>query len=203
MIEVALPEALTDIARTDPEVVVFGCTSAGALGGLEHDAGVARDFGARVIGLDFAAEMLRGAQRRGIAAGFVQGDAERMPLPDGAVTVVTCGFALRNFASLERALREMARVLVPGGRLALVEVDRPERAWIRAAHSAYFDRWVPRLGGWLSDPEAYRYLPDSTAYLPEAPKLQALLERVGFEAVRKRRFLLGAAQLLVAERRER
>jgi len=156
--------------------------------------------GARVLGLDFSAEMLRSASHRRVGAALVRADAEHLPLPDAAFTVVTCGFALRNFASLERALAEMARVLAPGGRLALVEVDRPEVAWLRAAHSLYFDRVVPRLGAWLSDREAYRYLPDSTAYLPDARKLRGMLEGVGFQAVHKQRFLLGAAQLLVARR---
>jgi len=156
--------------------------------------------GAGVVGLDFSAEMLRVARRRRVDAALVRADAERLPHPDAAFTVVTCGFALRNFASLQCALAEMARVLASGGHLALVEVDRPSATWLRAAHSLYFDRVVPRLGAWLSDREAYRYLPASTAYLPEAAKLCGMLEGLGFEAVRRRRFLLGAAQLLVARR---
>ena len=156
--------------------------------------------GARVIGVDFAREMLRGAVRRGIPSDWVQGEASGLPFPDASVDVATCGFALRNFSSLEAAMAELARVLRPGGRLALIEVDRPEHAWIGAAHSLYFDRVVPAIGGLLSDRDAYRYLPESTSYLPPAPELRALLERVGFGAVRKRRFLLGAAQLLVARK---
>ena len=160
----------------------------------------ASDRGATVVGVDFSREMLRGAMRRGIASAWVQGDAEGLPVPDGSVDVATCGFALRNFASLETAMAELARVLRPGGRLALIEVDRPDQAWIGAAHSLYFDRVVPAIGGWLSDRDAYRYLPESTSYLPPADELRAMLERVGFEGVAKRRFLLGAAQMITARR---
>jgi demethylmenaquinone methyltransferase/2-methoxy-6-polyprenyl-1,4-benzoquinol methylase len=152
-------------------------------------------LGARVVGIDFAGEMLRGARRRGIEVGFVQGDAEALPLPDASVDVVSCGFALRNFASLDTALDEVVRVLRPGGRIALLEVDRPDTAWIGAAHSFYFDRVVPAIGGLLSDREAYRYLPESTTYLPSAQRFQEMLAARGLVRVERRRFLLGAAQL--------
>lgn len=156
--------------------------------------------GARVVGVDFAPAMLRVARRRGIGAWWVLGDAAALPVPDGWASVATCGFALRNFAALEGSLCEMARILAPAGRLAILEVDRPSQAVLRRAHSLYFDQLVPRLGGWLSDREAYRYLPDSTAYLPSADELRALLQRSGFEDVRRRVLLLGSAQLVTARR---
>ena len=158
--------------------------------------------GARVVGVDVAREMLRGAQRRGVPAGLARADVESLPLADGAAAAVVCGFALRNFPALPPALAEMARVLRPGARLVVVEVDRPETPWVRSLHGLWFDRAVPRLGAWLADAEAYRYLPRSTAYLPPPAELRTLLEKAGFEQVRKRRLLLGAAQILVAQRRE-
>ena len=156
----------------------------------------AADRGAYVVGVDFAGEMLRSARSRGVECSFVQADAAALPFPDAWATTLVCGFALRNFSSLPDVLGEMARVLRPGGRLALVEVDRPSSSWIRAAHGLYFDRVVPRVGGWLSDRDAYAYLPQSTAYLPEASELRALLEKSGFQQVQKHRLLLGAAQIL-------
>jgi len=157
--------------------------------------------GARVVGTDFAGEMLRAARARTGEIPFAQGDGAALPFASGAATVLTCGFALRNFVSLPEVLGEMARVLAPGGRLALIEVDRPGSSVIRAGHSLYFDRVVPKLGAWLSDRDAYAYLPQSTSYLPEASELRALLEARGFERVAKRRLLLGAAQILTAVRR--
>lgn len=111
--------------------------------------------GARVIGVDFAGEMLRGAQRRAVPAELVQGDGARLPLPDASISAAVCGFALRNFVSLPAVFTELARVLRPGGRVALLDVDRPRARLVRAGHSFYFDRVVPWIGGILSDRDAY------------------------------------------------
>ena len=127
----------------------------------------------------------------------------RYPCPTRYASVISCGFALRNFASLPEVLGEMARLLESGGRLALLEVDRPSLAVVRAAHSLYFDRVVPRIGGWLSDRAAYTYLPRSTAYLPDAPELAALIADAGFREVRRRPLLLGSAQIITAIRADR
>ncbi len=157
--------------------------------------------GATATGVDFAGAMLRRALERRACNRLVQADAQVLPFADASADVVTCGFALRNFVSLAEVFAECARVLRPGGRLALLEVDRPRSALVRAGHSLYFDRIVPQIGGLLSDRAAYRYLPQSTRYLPAEPTLLAMIERAGFTGVRKHGFLLGTAQLLVAERK--
>ena len=113
---------------------------------------------------------------------------------------MTCGFALRNFVSLPDVFAEMARVLAPGGRLALLDVDRPASRPVRVAHSFYFDRVVPRIGGWLSDRAANAYLPESTCYLPPAPELGRQLGAAGFERCCRRSLLLGTAQIWTAAR---
>jgi demethylmenaquinone methyltransferase/2-methoxy-6-polyprenyl-1,4-benzoquinol methylase len=158
--------------------------------------------GAHVVGVDFSFEMLAAARRRGIQAALFQADGEALPLPDEWAAVVTCGFALRNFVSLPNVFREIARVLEPGGRIAFIEVDRPRPALIRAAHSLYFDRVVPLIGGLLSDRSAYSYLPKSTVYLPPTRELLALLEDAGFEQVEHRSLLLGAAQIVTGIRKK-
>ncbi len=186
--------ALEAVAAGPGDLVVDVATGTGDV------AALAAERGARVIGLDSAREMLRGAQRRRISACLVQGDAERIPLPDGSATVIVCGFSLRNFVSLPAVLAEMARLLAPGGRLALLDVDVPRSRLVRAGHGVYFGKLVPRIGALLSDRAAYRYLPRSVSYLPDRAALLGLLSRAGFEGVSHRPLLLGTAQLLVARR---
>jgi demethylmenaquinone methyltransferase/2-methoxy-6-polyprenyl-1,4-benzoquinol methylase len=161
---------------------------------------LAAERGARVAGIDFALQMLRSARERGLDCALVQGDAEWLPFCSGSVDVVTCGFALRNFVSLEAVMREIARILKPGGRVALIDVDRPSWAPLRAAHSLYFDRLVPLIGGIVSDQAAYRYLPQSTAYLPPPDELKSMLSASGFLDVDREILLLGSAQILTGIR---
>ena len=161
---------------------------------------LAQQRGARVVGVDFALQMLRYGRARGFDLDSVQGDGEWLPFRTASADVVTCGFALRNFVSLEAVLREIARVLKPGGRYALIDVDRPRWGPLRAAHSLYFDRVVPLIGGLVSDRQAYRYLPQSTAYLPAPEALESMLLRSGFVAVEREVVLLGSAQILTGKR---
>lgn len=133
-------------------------------------------------------------------APLVQADALALPVAAGVADGITCGFALRNVADLDRLLSEFARVLRPGGRIALLEVARPRRGLVRAVHHLYFHRVVPVIGGLLSDRDAYRYLPRSTAYLPSGPHLLSMLERAGFSDCSIRPVGLGAAQIITGSR---
>ena len=157
--------------------------------------------GARVVGIDFAGNMLVGASRRRIRATFIQADANALPLPPAAVSVVLSGFALRNFVSIPRALQEAARVLKPGGRLALLEVDTPRQPLLKWGHGFYFQRIVPVLGGLISDRKSYCYLPRSVVYLPEEAELLQMVRAAAFEQVVKTRLSGGVAQLITAVRR--
>jgi demethylmenaquinone methyltransferase/2-methoxy-6-polyprenyl-1,4-benzoquinol methylase len=147
----------------------------------------------RPVGADFSAGMLSVARTD---APLVRADALSLPVPDDAIDGVTCGFALRNFSSLEGFFAETRRVLRPGGRFAFLDVAEPEQALLRAGHHFYFRKVVPFVGGLLSDRAAYAYLPASTVYLPPPARLVAMLRAHGFTAVRRATFGLGAAQLL-------
>ena len=157
--------------------------------------------GARVMGVDFARNMLVGATRRRIKADFIQADANALPLPPASVSVVLSGFALRNFVSIPNALQESARILKPGGRLALLEVDTPRNSLLKWGHGFYFQRLVPILGGLISDRKSYLYLPRSVVYLPEEAELLAMVRAAGFEQVVKQNLSGGVAQLITAVRR--
>ena len=155
-----------------------------------------------MIGLDFAGEMLRGAQTAGRARRvFVQGDGT-LPAAAQRSFDQTRWYAASPCATSWRSspvFEELARVLAPGGRVALLDVDRPTQPLLRAGFSFYFDRVVPLVGGLLSDRQAYAYLPQSTVYLPPAPELCETLSKAGFANVQHRRMLLGSAQLLTGE----
>jgi demethylmenaquinone methyltransferase/2-methoxy-6-polyprenyl-1,4-benzoquinol methylase len=156
-----------------------------------------RRAGLRAVGVDLSFGMLAVAPT---PAPLVQADVTRLPVPDGAVDGVTCGFALRNLVDLDGFFAEAARVIRPGGRLAVLEVAEPERALMRAGHGLYFNRVVPVVGGMLSDGAAYRYLPRSVAYLPDTTELLIRLAEPGFQQVERTLLGGGAAQLLTATR---
>jgi demethylmenaquinone methyltransferase/2-methoxy-6-polyprenyl-1,4-benzoquinol methylase len=155
------------------------------------------DLGLRPIGVDMSFGMLAAART---GAPLVQADALRMPVADRAVDGVTCGFALRNFRELPPFFAELARAVRPAGRIALLEVAEPANPVLRWGHGIYFGKVVPVIGGLLSDPAAYRYLPKSTAYLPEPDVMLQMLADAGFEQVERTLLSTGIAQLVTATR---
>ena len=173
---------------------------------------VLRRAGLRPVGVDRSAGMLAAA--RHAAAGragapLVRGDALRLPFRSGSVDGIVCGFALRNFEALPPVLTECARVLRPGGRVSLLEVDTPDSAVLRLGHRVWFGSVVPVVGAALAGTsrvgrerarDAYRYLPRSVAYLPPPVELNGLLEAAGLTGVRRHRLNGGIAQLLTGTR---
>ena len=188
-------EAVASLGVGEASVVVdLGCGT----GDLCADTAA---VGAHVIGVDLSAGMLVRAAGRLPACTFVRADAACLPLPDAGCDAAVSGFALRNFASVPGVLDEVARVIRPGGRLAILEVDVPRSAPMRAAFDLYFGRVVPAMGRLVSQGYAYEYLASSLVYLPTDEELTGMLERSGFEDVAKRSFVAGVAQLVTATRR--
>jgi demethylmenaquinone methyltransferase / 2-methoxy-6-polyprenyl-1,4-benzoquinol methylase len=153
--------------------------------------------GYRPVGFDFSAGMLAAA---GVAAPLVQADGLALPVRTGSALGLVCGFALRNVVDIGALFDEFARALGHGGRLAILEVAEPRSPVLRAGHHVYFHHVVPVVGGLLSDGKAYRWLPESTAYLPAPEELRAMLRRRGFDDVGTQRLGLGAAQLITGTR---
>jgi demethylmenaquinone methyltransferase / 2-methoxy-6-polyprenyl-1,4-benzoquinol methylase len=149
------------------------------------------------VGVDLSFGMLAAART---TAPLAQGDALRLPVRDRAVDGVTCGFALRNLVDLAPLWDELARIVRPGGRIALLEVATPPNAVLRWGHGVYFGKVVPWIGALLSDPAAYRYLPRSVAYLPPPDEMLAMIAKAGFDGVDRRLLSGGIAQLITGTR---
>jgi demethylmenaquinone methyltransferase/2-methoxy-6-polyprenyl-1,4-benzoquinol methylase len=157
---------------------------------------VALKSGFRCIGVDLSFEMLAAAHS--LSAPLVEADATCLPLADACIAGVVSGFALRNFTDQRAVLFEIARVLIPGGRLAILEVDRPRHAVIRIGHRIWFNHVVPKIGAIFSVAAAYRYLPQSVTYLPSPAALAEMLGDSGFETIERRQLQGGLAQIVTA-----
>lgn len=154
--------------------------------------------GYQPIGCDFSAGMLRAGHSH---APLVRADALALPVRSAAVDGVVCGFALRNFTDVAVFLDECARVLRAGGRFAALDAAQPEHRLARVGHDVWFRRIVPWVGARLSgEAAAYRYLPESTAYLPEPEALREMLRAAGFVEVERTTMMGGAVQLLTGSR---
>jgi demethylmenaquinone methyltransferase/2-methoxy-6-polyprenyl-1,4-benzoquinol methylase len=160
--------------------------------------------GAIVIGLDPSREMLAIAQRKAAARGLadrislVRGDAQLLPYRDGEMDAATIAFGIRNVPDRLAALRELARVVRPGGRVAVLELGEPRRGFLARAARFHTRHVVPRLGALLSGAREYRYLQRSIAAFPPSAEFAALMERAGLRVLDVAPLTFGVCTLYVA-----
>ncbi|HSR95215.1 MAG TPA: bifunctional demethylmenaquinone methyltransferase/2-methoxy-6-polyprenyl-1,4-benzoquinol methylase UbiE [Solirubrobacterales bacterium] len=145
--------------------------------------------GGHVVGCDFSEPMLDLAREKAATQGvpgvrFEWADALHLPYDDGRFDAVTVGFGVRNLSDLDAGLREMRRVLRPGGRLAILEITQPTRPPLSTFYSLWFDRAVPVLGALAGDPEAYSYLPESVRSFPSPRGLAEKMDAADLEGIR-------------------
>jgi demethylmenaquinone methyltransferase/2-methoxy-6-polyprenyl-1,4-benzoquinol methylase len=150
--------------------------------------------GGRVVGLDFSERMLERAQRKSTTVEWVRGDALALPFAAETFDATTVGFGVRNLDDLEHGLRELRRVLRPGGRVAVLEITQP-RGLLRPFFRVWLDVLVPLAGKVLPGGKAYTYLPASVQRFPGPEDLSRALERAGFGDVTFRRLGGGVVAL--------
>jgi demethylmenaquinone methyltransferase/2-methoxy-6-polyprenyl-1,4-benzoquinol methylase len=161
-----------------------------------------------VVGVDFSREMLKLGlaklrdRKLDASVRLVRADATRIPLTDASCDAATIGFGIRNVAQPERALAELARVLRPGGRLAILEFGEPRIPGIRTLYSWYFRYLLPLVGRAVSKhSSAYSYLPASVGHFPPPAEFSRTIAAAGFSQVRTVPLTFGIVYLYVAERR--
>jgi ubiquinone/menaquinone biosynthesis methyltransferase len=175
------------------------CCGTGDIGFLAEET-----RGARVNGVDFTLSMLAVARRRRrdsrSRVAFTEGDALSLPFPDASFDVITVGYGLRNIADPQAALREMRRVLAPGGRAVVLDFGKPDNPVAAALYQTFLRTMMPAVG-WLfhRDPQTYLYIPESLKRYPGQRGVADLMRNAGFTSVRFYNRLLGTMGINVAE----
>jgi demethylmenaquinone methyltransferase / 2-methoxy-6-polyprenyl-1,4-benzoquinol methylase len=150
----------------------------------------------QVFGLDFCRPMLEIAARKAPQIGFVEADALHLPFADASFDALTIAFGLRNLASVENGLREMRRILKPGGWAMILEFSTPVLPGFRALAGFYMWRVLPHVGAWISGSRsAYEYLPNSVAHFANQKQLGTMMHDAGFDEVSFENLTGGVAAL--------
>jgi demethylmenaquinone methyltransferase/2-methoxy-6-polyprenyl-1,4-benzoquinol methylase len=157
--------------------------------------------GGRVVGLDFSPGMLEVARRDQPAIEFIEGDALKLPFDDASFDASTIAFGLRNLADPVKGLREMLRVVKPGGRAVVLEFVRPPKNFVGAAYRIYLRTVLPAVGGVVSgQPAAYRYLSDTVDSYRTPEELRAMALAAGWSSVRFQPMAMGTVGILSGEK---
>ena len=160
---------------------------------------------ARVIGTDFCRPMLAIANQKAakldLPVPYVEADAMQLSFADESFDAVTIAFGLRNLSNFEDGLRELRRILKPGGKLAVLEFSAPLFPGFKALFNLYFTQILPRIGGMVSGSRgAYEYLPDSVSKFPDQKDLVKMMESAGFSNVDYKNLTGGIAAIHTGSR---
>jgi demethylmenaquinone methyltransferase / 2-methoxy-6-polyprenyl-1,4-benzoquinol methylase len=158
--------------------------------------------GARIVGADFSHPMLERAvlKAQGTRLRWVEADALRLPFPDASFDLVTSAFGFRNLADYDAGLREIVRILRPGGECGILECSEPN-GWLGKLYGVYFRRVLPALGTLISGVKGpYAYLPASVARFPSSPELITRMRSAGFTYASWTPYTFGTAGLFCGKK---
>lgn len=182
------------LARHDARVLDLCCGTGDMAFALRRQAGKAAPF---ILGADFSHPMLRRAAKKsaGTKLCWVEADALRLPLPDAALDLVTAAFGFRNLADYDAGLREIARVLCPGGEAGILDFGEP-RGLIGAVYRLYFRHILPKIGTIISGVKGpYQYLPASVERFPAPQEMVERMRAAGFREATWTPYTFGIAGL--------
>lgn len=161
--------------------------------------------GSEVIGVDISEGMMAVGREKikkaGVSAELLVADCEDLPYADNTFDRISVGFGVRNFEHLELGLSQMCRVLIPGGKLVILELSVPSNVFVRWCYKLYFLKILPTIGGLISGNRgAYEYLPASVLRFPAPDKFISMLKSAGFAQVEHTPLTLGICRMYVAKK---
>jgi demethylmenaquinone methyltransferase/2-methoxy-6-polyprenyl-1,4-benzoquinol methylase len=161
----------------------------------------------KITGIDISEQMLEFGKKKLIERrlndkiNLLQADSENIPFEDNSFNAITVGFGVRNFENLEKGLKEMRRVLTPGGKVAILEFSKPRKFPIKQLYNFYFKYILPTIGKIVSkDNRAYTYLPESVSKFPDREDFIAVLNNCGYQNARFISLSFGIASIYIAEK---
>jgi demethylmenaquinone methyltransferase / 2-methoxy-6-polyprenyl-1,4-benzoquinol methylase len=183
------------LARPDARILDLCCGTGDVLLDLQ------RLSASKVYGADFCHPMLVSARKKAPASPLFEADALQLPLADNSLDAISIAFGFRNLANYANGLRELQRVLKPGGTLAILEFSHPQGLLVKASYGVYMRVLLPLIGGMVSGSRsAYTYLPESIRKFPDAELLRDLMVEAGFEGTRFQLLSGGISALHVADK---
>jgi demethylmenaquinone methyltransferase/2-methoxy-6-polyprenyl-1,4-benzoquinol methylase len=195
-------KAIAEVARIAPTSILDVATGTGDMA-----IAAAAMKPKKITGVDIADQMLEVGRRKIAAQDLAQmitlqtGDSESMPFSNGEFDAVMCAYGVRNFEHLEVGLREMCRVLRPGGKVVILEFSHPTQFPVKQFYKFYFRYILPTLGKIVSKhSKAYTYLPESVMAFPEGKKFCAILQQCGFKDAVARPLTFGITTLYTANK---
>ena len=198
-------KAVREIVDGTPQKILdVACGTGDSTIGIARAAG----SGSKITGADISEGMMKLVWEKAAKAGvhdkikLICADGEALPFPDASFDRVTCAFGIRNFEHKDKGLEEFLRVLVPGGKVVILELSVPRKKWIRNIYNLYFMHIVPWIGGTISsNKQAYKYLPASVKAFPAPEIFCNMIRCAGFDDVQFRTFTFGLCRMYVGVKR--